>query len=98
MAIRACERSLRSVPLVPSLRRPGSRGARGGQIGKRSSDELATVRCPLGTGVIGMKEFPPFRLDTVNQCLWRRRDTADDERVLLTPKAFAVLRYLVEHT
>ena len=44
-----------------------------------------------------MKEFPPFRLDTVNQCLWRRRNKGDDERILLTPKAFAVLRYLVEH-
>ena len=44
-----------------------------------------------------MQDFPPFRLDTVNQCLWRLRETAQDERVLLTPKAFAVLRYLVEH-
>src|SRR5262245_53371448 len=44
-----------------------------------------------------MQDFPPFRLDTVNQCLWRRRETAPDERLLLTPKAFAVLRYLVEH-
>src|SRR5271157_355187 len=44
-----------------------------------------------------MKEFPPFRLDTVNQCLWRRVDAGGDERILLTPKAFAVLRYLVEH-
>jgi len=43
------------------------------------------------------KVFPPFRLDTVNQCLWRRGGTGSDERVLLTPKAFAVLRYLVEH-
>jgi len=45
----------------------------------------------------GAKEFPPFRLDAVNQCLWRRRDGEEDQRVLLTPKAFAVLRYLVEH-
>src|SRR5208283_3054804 len=43
-----------------------------------------------------MKEFPPFRLDTENQCLWRRGDAPDNERVMLTPKAFAVLRYLVE--
>ena len=40
-----------------------------------------------------MKVFQPFRLDTVNQCLWR-----GDERVALTPKAFDVLRYLVEHS
>jgi DNA-binding winged helix-turn-helix (wHTH) protein/predicted ATPase len=44
-----------------------------------------------------MQEFFPFRLDTMNQCLWRRRETAHDERILLTPKAFAVLQYLVEH-
>lgn len=44
-----------------------------------------------------MKEFPPFRLDNVNQCLWRHRTGGDDERILLTPKAFAVLRHLVEH-
>src|ERR1700730_7372834 len=43
-----------------------------------------------------MKEFPPFRLDTVNQCLWRV-DAGNEERVRLKPKAFAVLRYLVEH-
>jgi len=42
-------------------------------------------------------EFPPFRLDTVNQCLWRRKDGNDDECVSLPPKTYAVLRYLVEH-
>src|SRR3984893_8797554 len=44
-----------------------------------------------------MIEFPPFRLDTVNECLWHRRDSGADERILLPPKAFFVLRYLVEH-
>ncbi|HSF29459.1 MAG TPA: winged helix-turn-helix domain-containing protein [Candidatus Tectomicrobia bacterium] len=44
-----------------------------------------------------MKEFPPFRLDPGNQCLWRRTEAGDDERIRLTPKAFAVLYYLVEH-
>ena len=39
-----------------------------------------------------MKHFSSFRLDTVNQCLWRGED-----RVSLAPKAFDVLRYLVEH-
>src|SRR6266851_5558661 len=43
-----------------------------------------------------MREFPPFRLDTVNQCLWRG-DGLAEERILLAPKAYAVLRYLVEH-
>jgi DNA-binding winged helix-turn-helix (wHTH) protein/tetratricopeptide (TPR) repeat protein len=44
-----------------------------------------------------MKQFPPFRLDTVDQCLWRHRDNGNDERISLTPKAFGVLRYLIEH-
>ena len=39
-----------------------------------------------------MKAFHSFRLDAVNQCLWR-----GDQRVAITPKAFDVLRYLVEH-
>src|SRR5882757_9570926 len=39
-----------------------------------------------------MKQFHSFRLDIVNHCLWRGED-----RVVLTPKAFDVLRYLVEH-
>ena len=46
---------------------------------------------------LSTKEFPPFRLDTVNECLWRRRDDGDEERIRLTPKAFAVLRYLVNN-
>ncbi len=36
--------------------------------------------------------FQSFRLDTVNQCLWHGKTRAS-----LTPKAFDVLRYLVEH-
>ena len=44
-----------------------------------------------------MKVFVPFRLDTLNQCLWRRRDTGPEERILLRPKTFLVLAYLVEH-
>ncbi len=43
-----------------------------------------------------MREFPPFRLDIVNQCLWRG-ESPTEERILLAPRAFAVLRYLVEH-
>src|SRR5258708_20396506 len=39
-----------------------------------------------------MRRFGSFRLDTANQCL-RHGET----RVALTPKAFGVLRYLVEH-
>ena len=39
-----------------------------------------------------MKLFRSFRLDTLNHCLWRA-----GTRVPLTPKAFDVLRYLVDH-
>jgi DNA-binding winged helix-turn-helix (wHTH) protein len=38
-----------------------------------------------------IKVFPPFRLDAVNQCLWR-----ENTRIPLAPKAFAVLGHLVE--
>ncbi|HEY2402650.1 MAG TPA: AAA family ATPase [Steroidobacteraceae bacterium] len=44
-----------------------------------------------------MKSFARFQLDPVNQCLWRRADTEQEERVLLAPKAFAVLTYLVDN-
>jgi TolB-like protein/DNA-binding winged helix-turn-helix (wHTH) protein/lipoprotein NlpI len=39
-----------------------------------------------------MKSFQSFRLDTADQCLWRGQ-----ERVPIAPKAFDVLRYLVEN-
>ncbi len=39
-----------------------------------------------------MTRFESFRLDTANQCLWN-----GEARASLTPKAFDVLRYLVEH-
>jgi hypothetical protein len=55
------------------------------------------ARPPKAGGWAVMKEFPPFRLDTVNQCLWRHTGEANDERILLTPTAFAMVRYLVEH-
>jgi DNA-binding winged helix-turn-helix (wHTH) protein len=37
--------------------------------------------------------FPPYRLDVINQRLWR-----NDESIPLMPKPFAVLQYLVERT
>src|SRR5215813_663552 len=40
-----------------------------------------------------MKVFQTFRLDTANHCLWR-----GDERVAIAPKAYDVLRYLVENS
>src|SRR4029453_14702388 len=36
--------------------------------------------------------FGPFRLDPANACLW-----CDTEAIILPPKAFAVLHYLVTH-
>ena len=39
-----------------------------------------------------MKAFGSFRLDTLDQCLWR-----DGVRIALTPKVFAVLCHLVDH-
>jgi TolB-like protein/DNA-binding winged helix-turn-helix (wHTH) protein/Flp pilus assembly protein TadD len=39
-----------------------------------------------------MKSFQSFRLDAANQCLWRGQ-----ERVPIPPKAYDVLRYLVEN-
>src|ERR1700744_3600957 len=38
-----------------------------------------------------MKQFGCFQLDTRNECLWQ-----NGTRIGLTPKPFAVLRYLVE--
>jgi DNA-binding winged helix-turn-helix (wHTH) protein len=35
--------------------------------------------------------FPPFRLDSINEQLWRGK-----RAIALKPKTFAVLRYLVE--
>ena len=39
-----------------------------------------------------MKSFHSFRLDTANHCLWR-----GEERLPIAPKAYDVLRYLVEN-
>lgn len=47
---------------------------------------------PGSTACPETKVFEPFRLDMVNLCLWRA-----EERMPLTPKAFDILRYLVEH-
>jgi len=38
-----------------------------------------------------MWQFPPFRLDVANQCLYR-----GDVRMSLMPKPFSILQYLVE--
>ncbi len=43
------------------------------------------------------ERIPRFRLDEVNQCLWHRDAEGKDERILLKPKPFAILRHLVQH-
>ena len=45
-----------------------------------------------------MSELSPFRLDAVNECLWRRTGAGEEERILLTPTEFAVLNHLVQHS
>ena len=44
-----------------------------------------------------MKVFPPFRLDTVNQCLWRSTEDGGEERITLKPKTYSILAYFVDH-
>ena len=56
--------------------------------------DVALMGCSLDTlqdRSQSMKSFQPFRLDSANHCLWR-----GEERAQITPKAFDVLRYLVE--
>src|ERR1700678_58653 len=66
--------------------------------GRASSPMIRAGRDQAGLGRRNpMKVFSPFRLDTANQCLWRCGDTGQEARILLTPKAFAVLEHLVEH-
>lgn len=67
--------------------------AAGGLLGVNRADRSASTAIPAPV----MPQFHPFRLDTVNQCLWRRRDSGDEERILLPPKAYGVLRHLIEH-
>ena len=45
-----------------------------------------------------MPLFPPFRLDKVNQILWRETPGSPEEPVALNPKAFALLEYLIENS
>ena len=80
--------------------RAGARGNRDVKVPLRSS--FGNVRSGgedvpfTGSRLVGtkadMKRFHDFRLDITNQCLWR-----GEERLSLAPKAFDLLRYLVEH-
>ena len=44
----------------------------------------------------GMRQFSAFRLDDLNQCLWRKGPDGE-QRVPLAPKAYSVLCHLVDH-
>src|SRR5260370_19054501 len=88
---RAGMTSIMSPPAATTATRPLVSSAPTGQ--RVASRRSAAER----TGSLTTdKQFSPFRLDTTNQCLWRRRDSGDEERILLRPKSYAVLRYLVE--
>jgi DNA-binding winged helix-turn-helix (wHTH) protein/tetratricopeptide (TPR) repeat protein len=45
-----------------------------------------------------MPLFPPFRLDKVNQIVWRQTPGSPEQQVVLNPKAFALLQYLIENS
>jgi DNA-binding winged helix-turn-helix (wHTH) protein len=44
-----------------------------------------------------LKPFSAFALDESKQCLWRMRAGCDPERILLKPKAYDILRHLVNN-
>jgi DNA-binding winged helix-turn-helix (wHTH) protein/tetratricopeptide (TPR) repeat protein len=73
-----------------------TRRSRSGLISVPYKHGVEYVRIPAFLGAVWkrgiMKSFGSFRLDPANQCLWR-----GEQRVPLTPKAFDVLRYLVDH-
>lgn len=46
---------------------------------------------------MNLKSFPPFKLDTVNHCLWRSDAEGNDIRVALTPKSYDLLIHFLDH-
>src|SRR5476649_1060468 len=44
-----------------------------------------------------MVRFGEFRIDSLNECLWRRHPNGQDERIQLPPKAYAVLSLLARN-
>jgi DNA-binding winged helix-turn-helix (wHTH) protein/tetratricopeptide (TPR) repeat protein len=44
-----------------------------------------------------MKSFSPFRLDTINQCLWQSSEDGAEERITLKPKTYSILAYFLDH-
>src|SRR5215469_10639019 len=56
-----------------------------------SVTSIVSQERPGGIGTV--KRFEPFRLDAENHSLWR-----GEERLSIAPKAFDVLRYLVDNS
>jgi DNA-binding winged helix-turn-helix (wHTH) protein len=88
-------------PLAPVSERPADvrdeAMPRAGVPGRVAADPLEAAAGVLRVEAKGRSRAPEprvdaFRLDTENEYLWR-----GDVPVELAPKAFAVLRYLVEH-
>ncbi|TKC80193.1 hypothetical protein FAZ69_29505 [Trinickia terrae] len=44
-----------------------------------------------------MIDFPPFRLDRVNRCVWECTPDGASRKLTLTPRAYDMLQYLIEH-
>lgn len=44
-----------------------------------------------------MIDFPPFQLDRVNRCVWEFGPDGKSRRLALTPRAYDLLQYLVDH-
>ena len=79
--------------LTPSAIISSTSPARPGVHSRKTVIARAAV---LDSGT-ALAEFPPFRLDLINECLWHYRKADEAQRIRLTPKAFAVLRCLVTH-
>ncbi|NMM02736.1 AAA family ATPase [Paraburkholderia sp. RP-4-7] len=44
-----------------------------------------------------MIEFPPFRLDRVNRCVWQCAPDGTSRKLALAPRAYDMLQYLIDH-
>ncbi|MFL9874675.1 AAA family ATPase [Paraburkholderia megapolitana] len=44
-----------------------------------------------------MSDFPPFRLDRANQCVWQSTPDGGEHRLNLRPRAYDMLQYLVDN-
>ena len=44
-----------------------------------------------------VSDFPPFRLDRANQCVWESTPDGGERRLNLRPRAYDMLQYLVDN-